>query len=117
MLAPAIRFAAAKANSPATIHLLCYVKPGVSAIREGIAAVTNRHIKMYVAAQARDGEANKAVRQVIANALKVAQSDVEVTRGLKSKKKTVAVSIGASEKTAEEEVERIKNILLGSVCH
>ncbi|KAF1937504.1 YggU-like protein, partial [Clathrospora elynae] len=73
------------------IHLLCHVKPGVNANREGIAAVTDDNIEVCVAAQARDGEANKAVREVIADALRVPKSDVEVVKGLKSREKTVAV--------------------------
>lgn len=71
MITPAIRFVAAKSSrgQSGTIQLLCHVKPGVSANREGIAAVSNEAIEVCVAAQAREGEANKAVREVIAKVL------------------------------------------------
>jgi uncharacterized protein YggU (UPF0235/DUF167 family) len=118
MLGPAIRLVAAKGakvHSPATIHLLCHVKPGVHPSREGIAAVTNENIEVCVAAQARDGEANKSVREVIADALKVPKSNVDVMKGLKSREKTVVVSLMERSITAEDEVERIKAMLLGSM--
>lgn len=67
MLQPAIRFIAAKSKTQgASIQLLCHVKPGVSAKREGIAAVTDEGIELCISAQAREGEANKAVREMIA---------------------------------------------------
>lgn len=68
MLAPAIRFIAAKGSKAqgGSIQLLCHVKPGVNAKREGIGAMTDDYIEVCVAAQAREGEANKAVREVIA---------------------------------------------------
>lgn len=114
MLIQAIRFIAAKKQSPATIQLLCHVKPGVSANREGVSAVTDESIEVCVAAQARDGEANKAVRDVIADALKIAKSDVEIAKGMKSREKTVAVNMN-SNRIPEEEVDRIKCLLLESV--
>lgn len=67
MLTPAIRFVATKGKAQGgTIRLLCHVKPGVSASRAGIAAVSDEAVEVCVAAQAREGEANKAVREVIA---------------------------------------------------
>ena len=68
MLMSAIRFIAAKGSKAhaGSIQLLCHVKPGVSANREGVSAVTDEAIEVCVAAQARDGEANKAVREVVA---------------------------------------------------
>ncbi|KAF2625067.1 YggU-like protein, partial [Macroventuria anomochaeta] len=74
-----------------TIQLLCHVKPGASARREGITAVTDEIIDVCVAAQARDGEANTAVRTVIAKTLKVPKSNVEIAKGMKSREKTVAI--------------------------
>ncbi|KAF2195410.1 YggU-like protein [Zopfia rhizophila CBS 207.26] len=119
MLSPAIRFIAAKRGSKTqggSVQLLCHVKPGVSANREGIAAVSNEQIELCVAAQAREGEANKAVREVIAKVLKVPKSDVEIAKGMKSREKTVVVSnIVTKNKTPEEEIERIKIILQENV--
>ena len=115
MLTQAIRFVAAKgARSPPTIQLVCHVKPGVSANREGITAVSKERIEVCVAAQAREGEANRAVRDVIASALKVSKSDVELVKGLKGREKTVAVVVHA-EGIPEEEIQRIKIMLLESV--
>lgn len=70
MFTPAIRFIAAKRAKAqgGSIQLLCHVKPGVNANREGIAAVSNEAIEVCVAAQAREGEANKAVRELLAEA-------------------------------------------------
>jgi uncharacterized protein YggU (UPF0235/DUF167 family) len=117
MLGPAIRSVAARGAKSQTsvIHIICHVKPGVSATRQGITSVTATSVEICVAAQAKDGEANKAVREVIAQALQVPRSDVEIGKGLKSREKTVALR--STTKTPEEEVARIKNIILGSVCH
>jgi uncharacterized protein (TIGR00251 family) len=117
MLQPAIRFIAAKSKTQSgTIQLLCHVKPGVKAKREGIAAVTDDSIELCVSAQAREGEANKAVREMIAAVLKVPKSDVEVAKGMKSREKTVVVSnLKMGDRKAEQEVERIKIILQESV--
>ncbi|KAI4909762.1 hypothetical protein J4E85_011584 [Alternaria conjuncta] len=106
MSGPAIRFVASKSakNSSGT--------PGVSAQREGIAAVSDERIEICVAAQPKDGEANRAVREVIAGALRVAKSDVEVVKGMKSREKTVVVQTGMKG-TAEEEVNRIRAGLEG----
>ena len=108
----AVRYVAAAAAKSGTgmLQLLCHVKPGVSASREGIAAVSEDRIDVCVAAQARDGEANKAVRRVVADALGVAKSDVEVVKGTKSRDKTVAVRT-ARQETPEEQVDRIKGLL------
>lgn len=68
MMGPAIRFITAKGHKvkSGSIQLLCLVKPGVNAKRQGIEAVTDDGIELCVAAQAREGEANKAVRELIA---------------------------------------------------
>ncbi|RMZ72070.1 DUF167 domain [Pyrenophora seminiperda CCB06] len=113
--APAIRFVAAKAavskKSPGVIQLSCQVKPGVSAQRKGVAAVTDERVEICVSAQPREGEANRAVREVIADALKVAKSDVEVIKGLKSREKTVVVRANM-QGSSEEQVERIRAALV-----
>ncbi|KAI4941621.1 hypothetical protein J4E91_010652 [Alternaria rosae] len=114
MSGPAIRFVASKSakNCTGVIQLLCHVKPGVSAHREGIAAVSDERIEICVAAQPKEGQANRAVREVIADALRVAKSDVEVVKGMKSREKTVAVRT-STKGTAEEEVNRIRAVLEG----
>ncbi|OSS44358.1 hypothetical protein B5807_10982 [Epicoccum nigrum] len=115
----AIRFIAGKAAKARTsigiIQLLCHVKPGASANREGITAVTNEVIDVCVAAQAREGEANVAVRAVIAKTLKVPKSDVEITKGIKSREKTIAIQMG-QHITPDEEIERIRALLSSSIA-
>ena len=116
--APAIRFVTArgaKGQSATALQLVCHVKPNVNPNREGVASVSDESIEVCVAAQARDGEANKAVTNVIADALGVPKSDVEVTKGMKSREKTIAVNFTKTKATLEEEVDRIKNILLESI--
>lgn len=120
MAGPAVRFVGAKAavakNLPGVIQLLCQVKPGVSAQREGITAVSDERIQICISAQPRDGEANKAMRHVIADALNVARSDVEVVKGLKSREKTVAIRMDP-QRSPEEEVDRIKAALVRVVSN
>lgn len=115
----AIRFVAGKQikgrAATGTIQLLCHVKPGASANREGITAMTDKVIDVCVAAQAREGEANTAVRNVIAKTLKVPKSNVEITKGMKSREKTVAIQIGPNS-TPAEEMERMQALLLSSVA-
>ncbi|KAJ8109579.1 hypothetical protein OPT61_g7357 [Boeremia exigua] len=115
----AIRFVAGKAAkgrlTAGTIQLFCHVKPGASASREGIIAVNDDIIDICVAAQAREGEANTAVRTVLARTLKVPKSDVDIAKGTKSRDKTVSIQVGANI-TPAEEVERIRTLLLSSIA-
>lgn len=88
----AIRFVAASSKTQfCSIHLQCHIKPGANKQREGITAITNDAIELCVAAPAREGEANKAVREVISEILKVPKSSVEIIKGLKSREKTIAI--------------------------
>lgn len=48
------------------LHIPCYVKPNASARRTGITAVGTSRVDVSVAAVPRDGAANLAVSQVIA---------------------------------------------------
>ncbi|KAH7382807.1 hypothetical protein BKA64DRAFT_169702 [Cadophora sp. MPI-SDFR-AT-0126] len=90
---PAIRHVASSAKSViGFIHIQCHVKPGASAHREGIISVSDSVIEVRVSAQPRDGEANKAVKELFSDVLNCPKSDVEVIRGLKSRDKTVAVA-------------------------
>jgi uncharacterized protein YggU (UPF0235/DUF167 family) len=68
MSLPAIRYVASSTRfALGSIHLICHVKPGASKQREGIISVSDRVIEVCVAARARDGEANKAVKEVFSN--------------------------------------------------
>ncbi|KAG9237842.1 hypothetical protein BJ875DRAFT_452580 [Amylocarpus encephaloides] len=89
----AIRYVAASSKSAlGHIYLQCHVKPGARKQRQGIVSISENIIEVCVAAQAREGEANKAVRELFSVALKCPKSDVEVVRGLKSRDKTVAIA-------------------------
>ncbi|KAM0268542.1 hypothetical protein ACHAQH_009957 [Verticillium albo-atrum] len=62
----ALRYVAATKKSPfGTLYLHCRVKPGAAKAREGITAITEEAIELCVAAQPREGEANKAVVQLL----------------------------------------------------
>ncbi|KAJ0159172.1 hypothetical protein CTA2_10189 [Colletotrichum tanaceti] len=66
MASAAVRFVAGTKKSPlGTLFLQCRVKPGASRVREGVTAVTEEAVEMCVVAQAREGEANKAVIKLL----------------------------------------------------
>jgi hypothetical protein len=66
MSARAIWYVAGTKRSPnGTLYMHCNVKPGASKNREGIASVDDEAVGICVAAQAREGEANKAVIKVL----------------------------------------------------
>ncbi|KAI9749571.1 MAG: hypothetical protein M4579_006822 [Chaenotheca gracillima] len=79
-----------------TLHLSCHVTPNAATIREGITSITSEQVEVCVSAAPREGEANKAVKELIAQILGVPKSNVAVTKGLKSRDKTVVVSDYAS---------------------
>ncbi|TVY56941.1 UPF0235 protein [Lachnellula cervina] len=102
MASLAIRHVASSSKSTlGYIYLQCHVKPGASKQREGIVSISENVIEVCVSAQAREGEANKAVREVLSSVLKCPKSDVEVVRGMKSRDKTVA--IGGIDMKGDEE--------------
>ncbi|KAL1595078.1 hypothetical protein SLS60_009765 [Paraconiothyrium brasiliense] len=107
MLSPAIRFVASKGSKTPTgsIQLICRVKPGVSANREGVSAISDDAVEICVAARAKEGEANKAVREVIA------ESDVDIVKGMKSREKMVMIGNIKLSGTPEEYMKMIKATL------
>lgn len=65
---PVIRHVASSARSAlGFIHIQCHVKPGASKQREGIISVSDSVVEVCVSAQPRDGEANKAVRELLSD--------------------------------------------------
>lgn len=59
---------ATKKTSPqqgGTIYIHCHVKPGASKQREGVTCITDEAVEICVAAQAKEGEANKSVVKVL----------------------------------------------------
>ncbi|KAH9864585.1 hypothetical protein J1614_010520 [Plenodomus biglobosus] len=96
-------------------HLHCHVKPGVSSTRVGISAVTEEAIEVCVAEQAKDGEANDAVVDVIRRALKTRRDHITIVRGLRSRVKTVAViNLQMGDTPTDSGVDRIKRLLLNA---
>lgn len=62
----ALRYVQGTKKSPqGTFYLQCHVKPGASKQREGVTSLTNEAVELCVAAQAKEGEANKAVVKVL----------------------------------------------------
>ncbi|KAJ5345293.1 hypothetical protein N7452_003297 [Penicillium brevicompactum] len=72
------------------LHIPCYVKANAS--RRGITAVGSDKIDIAVAAVPRDGTANLAVSQVLAEIFKVPKTSVSVIRGAKSREKTLCIA-------------------------
>lgn len=56
-------------------------------------AITEDAIELCVSAQAREGEANKAVVQVLSGILSVPKSSLQLTHGMKSRDKTVVLDV------------------------
>ncbi len=119
----AIWYVAGTKKSPrGTLYINCSVKPGASKSREGVTSARNDAVAICVAAQAREGEANKAVVKVLSEVrtkfrfpislrlvshvylqvLGLPKSDLQITQGLKSRNKTIAV-VGSWVSAGEEE--------------
>ncbi|RKF78166.1 putative duf167 domain protein [Golovinomyces cichoracearum] len=73
------------------ILIECLIKPGVSAKMQGIIAIMSHHVIIGTSAQPRDGKANYALRHILSRTLKWPKTDVEITRGCKSRIKTIAI--------------------------
>ncbi|KAK3346678.1 hypothetical protein B0T25DRAFT_571800 [Lasiosphaeria hispida] len=108
----AIWYVAGTKKSPhGTLYINCNVKPGASKSREGITSVRDDAVEICVAAQAREGEANKAVVKVLSEAFKLPKSDLQITHGLKTRNKTIAV-VGSWVSAGEEEcLKRVQEYL------
>ncbi|KAI0538586.1 DUF167-domain-containing protein [Xylaria digitata] len=78
-------------SSAEILQLRCHVRPGASKAREGVVAITDGVIELCVSAPPQDGKANKAVLEVLSEALGTPKSDLQITHGLKSRDKTVSV--------------------------
>ncbi|KAH7080678.1 hypothetical protein FB567DRAFT_531482 [Paraphoma chrysanthemicola] len=107
-------FAGSGKGDQNAVRLLCHVKPGVSATREGVSAITDEYVEVCVASQARDGEANKAVVKVIAEAVKLPKSNVQIVKGLQSRQKVVNIEI-ATDASPKEKVEWVWKALTSSL--
>lgn len=92
MASSAVRFIAASKKSPlGALQLHLHVKPGASRDREGVSSVSENTIDLCVSAQAREGEANKAVISVLSDILGVPKSRLHLSHGMKSRDKMVVL--------------------------
>ncbi|KAK4218473.1 hypothetical protein QBC37DRAFT_333778 [Rhypophila decipiens] len=89
--------AAAKKSLGGTLYIRCIVKPGASKAREGVTSVDDEAVEVCVSARAQEGEANKAVVKLFSEVLNVPKSDLQITQGLKSRNKTIALAVNVSE--------------------
>lgn len=90
----AVRFIAASkrpSSAPGYLQIQLRVKPGASKEREGLGQVSTTAVELCVAAQPRDGEANKAVVSVLSKALGVPKSRLSLSHGQKSRDKIVVL--------------------------
>ncbi|KAM4057931.1 ACR, yggU family protein [Hirsutella rhossiliensis] len=87
----AVRFVFGSKQSPGSgaLCLRLRVKPGTSKDREGVSSVLDDCVELCVAAQARDGEANKAVVRLLSDVVGLPKSRFRLTHGTKSRDKTV----------------------------
>ncbi|KAK6842922.1 hypothetical protein PG995_001938 [Apiospora arundinis] len=102
---PAISLIKGKRNAPSSLHIRCHVKPGADKVREGILAVSEDAVELCVAAAPRNGESNKAVVQVLSDALKIPKMDLRIVQGLKSRDKTIELSSQLLQTTDEAKLQ------------
>ncbi|KAK7700675.1 hypothetical protein SLS64_010819 [Diaporthe eres] len=102
-----LQYVAGAKKKPPTVYLRCHVKPGASKVREGITALTDSTIELCVSAVPKDGESNKAVLAVLSEALGVPKSDLQITRGAKSRDKVIALAGKAVQDSDTECVDRL----------
>jgi uncharacterized protein YggU (UPF0235/DUF167 family) len=102
------------ARQSAIFQVFCRVKPGVSARREGIVAVTDECVEINVTNQPVDGGANIGIEKILAKALSLPRSDVKILKGLQSREKTFQINIWTTA-TPEEKLNFIRKMLMGNV--
>ncbi|KAI0545433.1 DUF167-domain-containing protein [Xylaria curta] len=91
-------------SSAEVLQLRCHVRPGASKAREGVVAITDESIEVCVSAPPQDGKANKALLEVLSQALDTSKSDLQITHGLKSRDKTVSVFCASLKHAQSNEV-------------
>lgn len=99
-----------------TVLLHCLVRPGAAKVREGIASITDEVIEVNVAAPPQDGKANKAVIQMLAEALSVSRAELQIVQGAKGREKTISVprralGIGSPLSASEREDSRLIHLV------
>lgn len=108
----AVRFVVGGKKTPAlgSLRLQLRVKPGTSKDREGVSSVSDDCVELCVAAQARDGEANKAVVQLLSEITGLPKTRFHLSHGLKSKDKTVVLG-GVAEDDGPAYAESVLDLL------
>ncbi|GAW26141.1 putative duf167 domain protein [Rosellinia necatrix] len=95
-------------SSTEILQLRCHVRPGANKSRQGVIAITDETIELCVSAPPQDGKANKAVLEVLSEALGTPKSALQITHGLKSRDKTVSV---ASNSIKHEQSTKVTDII------
>ncbi|PNY25204.1 Uncharacterized protein TCAP_04853 [Tolypocladium capitatum] len=92
-----------KSPAPGSLRLQLRVKPGTGKDREGVSSVSDDYVHLCVAAQARGGEANRAVVQLLSDAIGLPKTRFHLSHGFKSRDKTVVLA-GVAEAAYAETV-------------
>ncbi|KAG6015233.1 hypothetical protein E4U54_003952 [Claviceps lovelessii] len=118
-MSAAVRFLPSKKGSSALgfVQLHLRVKPGASKPRQGILAVTSSAVELCVAAQARQGEANQAVLQVLSHALGVSKSRMRIVSGFKSRDKIATIDCDEADADGSVYAEAILDLLHRAASH
>jgi len=110
--------AGSKTASLGSLHLSCLVKPNVSSQHAGITSVTPEQIRLSVAAEPRNFQSNKEVRELISEVLGVPKSDVDISKPtLKSKAKTIVITNVDVGSSPDAYVESIRNKLQEAIIN
>jgi len=72
--------------------LLLYIKVTPKASGDKIGKVLDGMLKIYVRAVPENGQANKAVIELLSNSLKIAKSNISIDSGFTSNKKIVGLA-------------------------
>ncbi|KND93314.1 hypothetical protein TOPH_02086 [Tolypocladium ophioglossoides CBS 100239] len=108
----AVRFVMGGKQSPAlgSLRLQLRVKPGTSKDREGVSSVADDCVELCVAAQARDGEANRAVVRLLSDVIGLPKTRFHLSHGMKSKDKVVVLA-GVAEEDGPAYAETVLDLL------
>ena len=108
----AVRFIVSGKKTPTfgSLRLQLRIKPGTSKDRQGVSSVSDDCVELCVAAQARDGQANKAVVQLLSDIIGLPKARFHLSHGLKSRDKTVVLG-GISEHDGPAYAESVLDLL------
>jgi uncharacterized protein YggU (UPF0235/DUF167 family) len=95
-------------------QVFCRVKPGVAWEREGISAVSDECVHINVSNPPLDHGANVGVEKVLAKALSLPRTNIQIIKGLTSPYKTVKIAIW-SKASPEEKVNFVRTQLENGV--